>query len=214
MSDVLSNFFSHLKNAQQSRILVIEHTQSKIILAILATLLECGYIRGYRLALYQTSSLKVQVRGKAVKTLTSLSKELQDSSTSPSPASTAEQGGAQNAPACPPAGEDRARPTKGTKNIEILLKYKNQKPAINKITRISKPSKRIYLSVKELSSSLQATKTSGGLRDKKIARQTSENLSPLLFIQGIFVLSTSRGIMSHLTAYRLNVGGEVLCHIS
>lgn len=32
----------------------------------------------------------------------------------------------------------------GRSKIEILLKYKNQKPAIKNITRISKPSKRVY----------------------------------------------------------------------
>lgn len=32
--------------------------------------------------------------------------------------------------------------------------------------------------------------------------------------QGIFILSTSQGLMSHFTAYKLGIGGEVLCHIS
>lgn len=49
MSDSLSNFFSHLKNAQNNRILVIEHPKSKIIISILEILQESGYIRGYRL---------------------------------------------------------------------------------------------------------------------------------------------------------------------
>lgn len=143
MSDLLSNFFSHINNSQQSRILVIEHSQSKIIMSILNILQESGYIRGYRL--------------------------LAHSSTFP--------------------------------KVEILLKYKNQKPAINKIIRISKPSKRVYFSVKHLS-----------LSSSKM--DLSSTLSSLVFMKGIFILSTSRGIMTHLTAYRLNIGGEILCHIS
>jgi ribosomal protein S8 len=34
--------------------------------------------------------------------------------------------------------------------MEILLKYKNQKPAITRAIRISKPSKRVYVSVDQL----------------------------------------------------------------
>jgi len=34
--------------------------------------------------------------------------------------------------------------------LQILLKYKNQKPAINKIIRISKPSKRVYSPISQL----------------------------------------------------------------
>ena len=44
----LSNLFSHIKNAQKNRILVIEHYKSKNIIAILNVLQEHGYIRGYR----------------------------------------------------------------------------------------------------------------------------------------------------------------------
>ena len=57
MSDILSNFFSYLKNAQQSRILVIEHPQSKLILSLLNILQECGYIRGYRMIVSNNSIL-------------------------------------------------------------------------------------------------------------------------------------------------------------
>ena len=165
MSDILSNFFSHLKNSQQSRILVIEHPQSKIIMSVLNILQECGYIRGYRLVLEKSKPNSI-------------------ADDKPFPAS--------------PTGAE----------VEILLKYKNQKPAINQIIRVSKPSKRVYLSVKKLSHILT----------KKTYNQTplnsGEHLSELLFMKGILILSTSKGIMTHLTAYRLNIGGEVLCHIS
>jgi small subunit ribosomal protein S8 len=155
MSDSLSNFFSHIKSAQKGRVLVIEHFKSQVTLAILATLQESGYIRGYRV-----------FGGR--------------SATTSSNSSTSSQ------------------------KIEILLKYKNQKPAINQILRVSKPSRRFYLSVNQLT---------GLFTDK--GRQTNEarpKSAPCL-MQGILILSTSKGVMSHLTAYRLNVGGEVLCHV-
>lgn len=184
MSDILSNFFSHLKNAQQSRILVIEHPQSKIILSVLNILQECGYIRGYRIA-GNKAGFFTNPEG-----LTELAMNISLDNSTP--------GQLTN------IGAKRFTFPK----VEILLKYKNQKPAINKIIRISKPSKRIYLSVKKLSHILT----------KKTNNQTyfslGDKMSSLLFMKGILILSTSQGIMTHLTAYRLNIGGEVLCHIS
>ena len=157
MSDSLSNFFSHLKNAQKNHILIIEHSKSKVILSILKTLQECGYIRGYRLN--KTKALDIKTNN-----------------------------------------------FESTQKIEILLKYKNQKPAINQILRISKPSKRIYLSVRKLINS--------PIKQKSTLKQLNANINPLIFMKGIYILSTSKGIMSHLTAFRLNIGGEVLCHVS
>jgi small subunit ribosomal protein S8 len=43
----------------------------------------------------------------------------------------------------------RFHPTASNK-LQILLKYKNQKPVINKTIRISKPSKRVYISINQL----------------------------------------------------------------
>lgn len=157
MSDSLSNLFSHIKSAQKGRVLVIEHFKSQVTLAILATLQESGYIRGYRV-----------FDGKSTTTSN-------NSNTS-------------------------------SQKIEILLKYKNQKPAINQILRISKPSRRFYVRAEQLASTFTSRRKS---------QQTSEarpKSAPCL-MQGILILSTSKGIMSHLTAYRLNVGGEVLCHV-
>jgi small subunit ribosomal protein S8 len=173
MSDILSNFFSHLKNAQQSRILVIEHPQSKLILSLLNILQECGYIRGYRMI----------VPNNGVASVASVASLLEQSI------------------------HLNIKPFTFPK-VEILLKYKNQKPAINKILRISKPSKRVYLSVKKLSHIL--TKKT----NNQISFSLGDKMSSLLFMKGILILSTSQGIMTHLTAYRLNIGGEVLCHIS
>lgn len=155
MSDSLSNLFSHIKSAQKGRLLVIEHFKSQVTLAILATLQESGYIRGYRVLAGCQSLID-------------------------------------------------SRPKTSSQKVEILLKYKNQKPAINQILRISKPSRRFFVRVKQIT----RTNTDKG-RQISEARPKS---APCL-MQGILILSTSKGIMSHLTAYRLNVGGEVLCHV-
>ena len=72
--------------------------------------------------------------------------------------------------------------------IEVLLKYDNfGNPTIKQISRISKPSRRFYTNIKLL-----------------------WNLKSGL---GIFILSTPKGIMSHLDAKILNTGGEVICSV-
>jgi ribosomal protein S8 len=187
----LANLFSHLKNAQQSRILLIEHPQSKLILSILDTFQECGYIRGYRVMDLQNVS----------PFLDQVSEDLQKNITSS--ASFNHSTNNSFLPCVVNKSKKRNYP-----KIEILLKYKNQKPAINNIICIAKPSKRFYLSVKKLSHILtKKTQTS-------FVSTWDGNLSSLLFMKGILILSTSKGIMTHLTAYRLNIGGQVLCHIS
>jgi small subunit ribosomal protein S8 len=217
MSDVLSNFFSHIKNSQINRILVIKQPQSKIVMSVLNILQECGYIRGYRLSTYSEQERKNndlsgsgvaknfffkksktpipntlvnfidQRERKDVNNLNSISNfYIKESSQMITEADSLNQRAA-------------VRGDIGMGKVEILLKYKNQKPAINNIIQISKPSKRFYISIKDLSSA---------------RGHSNNNLSPLLFMKGILILSTSKGIMTHLTAYRLNVGGEVLCHIS
>lgn len=69
--------------------------------------------------------------------------------------------------------------------LEIFLKYKNNKPVLTNITRISKPGRRIYMKNKDL------------------------------FMKGhqFLLLSTSRGIVTNLQAKQLNLGGEVICKI-
>jgi small subunit ribosomal protein S8 len=81
--------------------------------------------------------------------------------------------------------------------VETMLKYKNQKPAINHIVRLSKPSRRLYLSADQLAE-----------------YGSSSGRGSFFFMQGLFILSTSKGIMSRSAALKLNVGGELLCHIS
>ncbi len=73
--------------------------------------------------------------------------------------------------------------------IRVYLKYtEDNKPAIEKLERISKPSRRVYVGVEEL-------------------KPIKNNL-------GITILSTPKGVISNKTAKKENVGGELLCLIS
>jgi len=76
------------------------------------------------------------------------------------------------------------------KDIELVLKYKNDKlktPFIQGLKRISKPGQRIYINKREL------------------GRLSKE--------RGIVILSTSRGLMTIADAKKRGVGGEILCRI-
>ena len=74
-------------------------------------------------------------------------------------------------------------------NLLLSLKYngKSRKSVISKIQRVSKPGLRVYANSKELPKVL-------------------DNL-------GIAIMSTSKGVMTNLTAKELGIGGEVLCYI-
>jgi len=71
------------------------------------------------------------------------------------------------------------------KMFEIILKYYKGKPVINKIISVSKPSKKIYISLQDL------WKLNTGLN--------------------LVILSTSKGIISDKVCRQVNVGGEVFC---
>ena len=73
------------------------------------------------------------------------------------------------------------------KKMRIFLKYINRRPILRKLTRISKPGRRIYTSF--------------------------ENLPTVLNGIGIAILSTSQGVIDDQEARRNKVGGEVLCYI-
>jgi len=77
-----------------------------------------------------------------------------------------------------------------TNSIILLLKFKgqNRKPVIQKLERISKPGLRIYENKKKISKKVRS------------------------FM--IFIVSTSKGIMTDQKAKFLNIGGEILCKIS
>jgi len=71
--------------------------------------------------------------------------------------------------------------------ISIKLKYYQGEPVIERIKKISKPGLRVYSS--------------------------SKDLQPVPGF-GIYILSTSRGVMSHQEAKKMGVGGEVLCEVA
>lgn len=71
--------------------------------------------------------------------------------------------------------------------FEVELKYFDGAPVISKITRVSKPGRRVYSSVRDLPT------VRNGL--------------------GISILSTPRGVLSDNEARAANVGGEVLCRV-
>ena len=73
--------------------------------------------------------------------------------------------------------------------IRVYLKYTDDNhSAIEKIERISKPSRRIYVGV--------------------------EDIKPINNNLGITILSTPKGIITNKTAMKEKVGGELLCLIS
>jgi len=72
-------------------------------------------------------------------------------------------------------------------DIRIFLRYDNDVPAITTIEKISKPGKRVYVSVGDIPRVLN------GL--------------------GISVISSSRGVVSNKVARELKVGGELLCNV-
>lgn len=73
------------------------------------------------------------------------------------------------------------------RTLNIDLKYYQGKPVIEGLTRVSKPSCRIYCGAEEIPS------VRNGL--------------------GTVILTTNKGIMSGKKAAAENVGGEVLCYI-
>jgi small subunit ribosomal protein S8 len=75
----------------------------------------------------------------------------------------------------------------GQPEFEIELKYANGQPAIREIKRISKPGRRVYSAVRDLST------VANGL--------------------GVAILSTPKGVMSDARAREENVGGEILCNV-
>lgn len=75
----------------------------------------------------------------------------------------------------------------GIEELEIELKYADGAPVIREIDRVSKPGRRVYSKIKEL--------------------------SPYFNGLGIVILSTPRGVMSDQEARAANVGGEVLCRV-
>ncbi len=83
----------------------------------------------------------------------------------------------------------RASPTENNKaELEIVLKYFEGKPVIDKLSRVSRSGLRQYRGKDEL------PKVLGGL--------------------GVAIISTSKGIMTDAQARQQGVGGEVLCFVA
>jgi small subunit ribosomal protein S8 len=75
----------------------------------------------------------------------------------------------------------------GRSEFEIELKYFDGAPVIREIARVSKPGRRVYVSVKAL------PRINNGL--------------------GVAILSTPKGVMADHDARGQNVGGEILCTV-
>ena len=72
--------------------------------------------------------------------------------------------------------------------IKVYLKYgDNNQPIISRLERVSKPGLRVYVQRKE------TPRVYGGL--------------------GIAIVSTPKGVMTGHQAWRLRVGGELLCYV-
>jgi len=77
--------------------------------------------------------------------------------------------------------------TKAIKKIEIILSYINGHPSIKKISKVSKPGRKVYTKIKKLPSYYNG--------------------------YGVTIVSTSKGIMTDKKARRSNLGGEILCQV-
>jgi small subunit ribosomal protein S8 len=75
----------------------------------------------------------------------------------------------------------------GRTEFDIELKYFDGAPVIREVSRVSKPGRRVYVSVKNL------PRINNGL--------------------GVSILSTPKGVMADHQARDQNVGGEILCTV-
>ena len=76
----------------------------------------------------------------------------------------------------------------GRTELEIELKYFDGTPVIREISRVSKPGRRVYASVRNL------PRVNNGL--------------------GVAIVSTPKGVMTDRKARATGVGGEVICYVA
>lgn len=76
---------------------------------------------------------------------------------------------------------------KTKKNLVLVLKYNEKKPALENLERISKPGLRVYVQ--------------------------KENMPRVLGGIGKVIISTSKGIMTGGEAKKQGLGGEIICKI-
>lgn len=84
-------------------------------------------------------------------------------------------------------GYSREENSGPTPTIRVELKYFEGQPAIQHLSRVSKPGRRVYAGSQSL------PRVRNGL--------------------GIVIVSTPRGVLSDAEARQQNVGGEVLCQV-
>ncbi len=84
-------------------------------------------------------------------------------------------------------GYEKTTDVQGHPAFEISLKYFDGTPVIRELKRVSKPGRRVYMSVKDIP-------------------QVRQGL-------GLSIVSTPKGVMSDAAARSQNVGGEVLCTV-
>ena len=84
-------------------------------------------------------------------------------------------------------GYEKSDTDNGQGELVISLKYYEGTPVIREIKRVSKPGRRVYMSVKDIPA------VRNGL--------------------GVSIVSTPKGVMSDAAARTANVGGEVLCTV-
>ena len=84
-------------------------------------------------------------------------------------------------------GYSKALVRKGVEELVVELKYHEGQPVISRVTRVSKPGRRVYAAIETLE------RVHNGL--------------------GISILSTSKGVLSDAEARLQHVGGEVLCEV-
>jgi len=84
-------------------------------------------------------------------------------------------------------GYDKSDTDNGQGELVISLKYFEGTPVIRELKRVSKPGRRVYMSVKDIPT------VRNGL--------------------GVSIVSTPKGVMSDAAARSANVGGEVLCTV-
>lgn len=77
--------------------------------------------------------------------------------------------------------------TADKRNLQVVLRYEAGKPAVTEISRVSKPGLRKYISVREL-------------KDKQIGI-------------GYLIISTPKGLMTHVEAKKQGLGGEIVCQV-
>ncbi len=86
-------------------------------------------------------------------------------------------------------GVEQSVAVSGRKELKIVLKYVDGESAIHEITRVSKPSRRVYVG--------------------------SQSIKPVVGGCGISILTTNRDVMTDKRAKSANmsVGGELICTV-